>query len=202
MTHDIKNYSVALNLMDTIKEQLSENLLSRMDNEFDKTLEEPDHKLRAKLVKQHKRNVDDVTPVCQEIYPMQVRMTQIEINLGFVLENACYNKSYLAAARYFAEYDFLCQQIKKEANKAKNNTVLQDFLKRSTVLDTNWFEAMSATLAMMQHLVIHRMNHEPEIYIDLDVVKDSNLDFDEVKAEYKNTLKKLKEDLKKQKKVA
>ena len=61
---------------------------------------------------------------------------------------------------------------------------------------------MSATLAMMQHLVIHRMNHEPEIYIDLDIVKDSNLDFDEVKVEYKNTLKKLKEDLKKQKKVA
>lgn len=201
MTHDIKNYSVALNLMTEIKDQLSENLLSRMDNEFDKTLQEPDHKLRSKMVKQHKRNVDDVTPVCQEIYPMQVRMTQIETNLEFVLENACYNKSYFAVARYFAEYDFLSQQIKKEANKAKNNTVLQDFLKRSTVLETNWFETMSATLAMMQHLVIHRMNYQPEIYIDLDVIQDSNLDFEEVKVEYKNTLKKLKEDLKKQKKV-
>ena len=198
MAHDIKKYSVALELMASIKEQLTENLLSRMDNDFDKTLEEPDHKRRSKLVKQHKRNVEDVSPVCQKIYPMKIRMTQIEINLGFVLENACYNKSYLSVARYFAEYDFISQQIKKECNKQKNNSVIADFLKRSTVLETNWFESMTSTLTMMQHLVIHRMNYEPEIYIDLDVYKDSELDFDVIKVEYKNTLKKLKDDLKKQ----
>ncbi len=199
MVHDIKNYSVALNAMHTIKAQLSENLLSRMDDEFDKTLEEPDHKLRSKLVKQHKRNVQDVTPVVYEIYPMQVRMTQIETNLSFVLENACYNKSYLAVARYFAEYDFLSQQIKKEVGKVKNSDVLKDFLERSSVLNTNWFDSMTATLAVMKQLVIEKMNNRPEIYIDLDVEKDSELDFEAVKAEYKNTLKKLKEDLKKQK---
>lgn len=199
MVHDIKNYSVALNAMHTIKAQLSENLLSRMDDEFDKTLEEPDHKLRSKLVKQHKRNVQDVTPVVYEIYPMQVRMTQIETNLSFVLENACYNKSYLAVARYFAEYDFLSQQIKKEVGKVKNSDVLKDFLERSSVLNTNWFDSMTATLAVMKQLVIEKMKNRPEIYIDLDVEKDSELDFEAVKAEYKNTLKKLKEDLKKQK---
>jgi hypothetical protein len=199
MVHDIKNYSVALNAMHTIKAQLSENLLSRMDDEFDKTLEEPDHKLRSKLVKQHKRNVQDVTPVVYEIYPMQVRMTQIETNLSFVLENACYNKSYLAVARYFAEYDFLSQQIKKEVGKVKNSDVLKDFLERSSVLNTNWFDSMTATLAVMKQLVIEKMNNRPEIYIDLDVEKDSELDFEAVKAEYKKTLKKLKEDLKKQK---
>lgn len=199
MVHDIKNYSVALNAMHTIKVQLSENLLSRMDDEFDKTLEEPDHKLRSKLVKQHKRNVQDITPVVYEIYPMQVRMTQIETNLSFVLENACYNKSYLAVARYFAEYDFLSQQIKKEVGKVKNSDVLKDFLERSSVLNTNWFDSMTATLAVMKQLVIEKMKNHPEIYIDLDVEKDSELDFEAVKAEYKNTLKKLKEDLKKQK---
>lgn len=170
-----------------------------MDDEFDKTLEEPDHKLRSKLVKQHKRNVQDITPVVYEIYPMQVRMTQIETNLSFVLENACYNKSYLAVARYFAEYDFLSQQIKKEVGKVKNSDVLKDFLERSSVLNTNWFDSMTATLAVMKQLVIEKMKNHPEIYIDLDVEKDSELDFEAVKAEYKNTLKKLKEDLKKQK---
>jgi hypothetical protein len=199
MVHDIKNYSVALNVMHTIRDQLSENLLSRMDDEFDKTLEEPDHKLRSKLVKQHNRNVQDVTPVVHEIYPMQVRMTQIETNLSFVLENACYNKSYLAVARYFAEYDFLSQQIKKEVGKVKNSDVLKDFLERSSVLNNNWFDSMTATLAVMKQLVVEKMKTRPEIYIDLDVEKDSEWDFEAVKAEYKNTLKKLKEDLKKQK---
>jgi len=201
MKHDINIFAALLQTIDNIDNQMGENLLSRMDNDFDKTLEEPDHKRRSKLVKQHKRNVEEVTPVVSQIYPMQIRMTHIKTNLSFLLECACYNLSYKSIARYFAEYDFLSQQISKEAGKVKND-VMKDFLSRSTVLSTNWFQMMTETINIMEHLIIHKMHREPEIYIDLNIEEDSKIDFDEIKMEYKNTLKKLKEDLKKQKKVA
>jgi len=184
MKHNIENYQAATSLIKTIDEQMSENIIVRMDDE-------PNHKKRTKLVK-------EIEPVSNVIYPMQVRMTQIKTNLLFVLENAVYNKSYAAAAKYFAEYDFLSQQITKEAKKVKNNEAMEDFLQRSTVLNEDYFKVMMETINVMKHLVIHRMNREPEIYIDLDPIKDSELDFDHVKQTYKSTLKKLKEDLKKQ----
>ena len=201
MKHKITVYVEAVSLMETINDQLEENLISRMDTDFDKTLDEPDHKKRAKLVKLHKRNVSEVSPVCEEIYPHQVRMRQISINLSFLLENACYNKSYDAVARYFAEYDFLSQTITKEVKKVKND-VLVDFLERCTVLNENYFQVLMTTLETLKYNVIARMTNHPEIYIDLNVEEDSRLDFDTIKDVYKSQLKKLKEDHKKQKKQA
>ena len=190
-------YSSTIDLIQKIDVQMPENLIARMDGEFDRTLEEPDHKLRSKMVKAHNRNVKEVSPVSNAIYPLQIRFTQIKINLIFLLENACYNRSYEALSKYFAEYDFLSQTIKKECKKANNNQVIKDFLDRSTVLEENFFQVLMETIEGMKHGLLHKMHIEPEIYIDLDIEKDSSFEFDEIKSAYKNHIKKLKEDLKK-----
>lgn len=197
MKHDINSYGCVVKFIQSVDEQLSENLIARMDSDFDRTLEEPDHKLRAKLVKAHNRNVKEVSPISDVINPLQIRMTQIKTNLVFVLENACYNLSYTAAAKYFAEYDFISQMIKKEVKKQANNPVIKDFIERTTVLNENMFEIMTSTLNTMKTNIQTRMNTVPESYIGLDIERDSSLNFDDVKAAYKAQLKKLKEDHKK-----
>lgn len=201
MKHNIESYSKAVQLMSMVDVQMSENLIARMDVEFDRTLEEPDHKTRAKMVKTHNRNVKEVSPLSAKIYPMQVRMTQVKTNLKFLLENACYNVSYKALAKYFAEYDFIAQTIKKESKAHANNDVVKDFLRRSTVLDTNFFEVMTDTMGVMKDNIISRMNMVPDTYNDLNIEEDSGIDIGIVKTVYKDHIKSLKEDYKKLTKV-
>lgn len=200
MKHDINTYSEAMTLVEKIDTQMSENLISRMDSEFDAALEEPDHKKRSKLVKAHHRNVKEVEPVSSVIYPLQIRMTQIKTNVSFILENACYNLSYHALTRYFAEYDFLSQQIKKDAKKVKND-VLADFINEKTVLDENYFQILMDTITVMKENIVYRMTHYPTDYVDLDIDKDSEIVFDDFKHAYKSHIKGLKEELKKQRQV-
>lgn len=197
LNNHLSDYPNVVNLINTIDEQMSENLIARMDTEFDKTLSEPDHKIRAKMVKAHHRNVKEVSPVSEAISPMQIRMTQIKTNLTFVLECARYNLSYKAVARYFAEYDFLCQNIKKEVKKAANNEVVKDYIDRTSILEENFFQVLMDTIPTLEHNVIHKMAFEPETYIDLDIHQDSEVVFDDIKEAYKNHIKKLKEDMKK-----
>lgn len=195
MNHNIESYPSVLELFNNIDSQLSGNLIAKMDTEFDKTLEEPDHKLRSKLVKAHKRNVKEVTPISSAISAHQIRMTQIKTNLTFVLESACYNLSYTAIAEDFAEYDFLSQTIKKECRKAQNNAIVKEFIEQSSVLNENYFDLLLETVDIMKTNVVAKMTREPDIYIDLNIEKDSDICFDDIKSAYKRHLKKLKKDL-------
>ena len=196
MNNRLSDYFYAERLINTIDEQMSENLIARMDSDFDRTLDEPDHKLRSKLVKAHHRNVKEVEPVCSVIYPMQIRMTQIKTNIIFILECARYNRSYTALAKYFAEYDFLCQTIKKELKKANKNEIVKDFIERTTVLEENYFQVLMDTLPVLKHNVAHKMTFEENSYINLNIEEDSAINFDEIKDAYKTHIKKLKEDMK------
>lgn len=198
MLHELTNYSV-VSFLDDVDQQLEENLIARMDAEFDQTLLEPDHKKRSKLIKEHNRNVKEVSPISDIIYPMMIKLCRLRTNMLFILQNACYNKTYGAVARHLAEYEFFAKEIKKECNRSKN-PVIKSFLERSTVLNENYFDLMLKTVEEMQQCVRNRMSVLPDSYIDLDVQQDSDIDFDSLKDEFKFTLKKLKEDKKKQEK--
>lgn len=193
MYHDVSNYQTIVQLIKDIDAQLEENLLVRMEDEFDNS-EVTDHKERAKLTKKFNQSVKQTAPVVAEIFPLQIRFTQIKTNLTFLLENAHNRVSYVALAQYLAEYDFLKQQIVKECNKAKNNEVVQAFVERSSVLRVNFFEVLEEALGIMCDSIQLRMTNNPEQYIDLDMNEDSRIDMEEIKAVYKHALKKFKKN--------
>lgn len=192
MKHDIASYTDMVAFLNTVDEQMLDNLVVLMETEFDENLTEGDHKLRAKEVKAFNRSVKEVSPISQTIYPMQVRMMQMRVNVSFLLECAHNKVSYKALAKYLAEYDYVSQKIKKEAKKIKN-PVLVDFLKRSTCLNTNFFDLLMNTAYQMKTNIVQRMDNYPEQYIDLNVDEDSELVFDVLKDTYKSELKELKE---------
>lgn len=202
MYRNISSYVVADFLIDRIDALMAENLLVRMENEFDISDVE-DHKQRAKMTKAFNRNMQDARSVVCEIYPLQIRFTQIKVNLNFLLENAHHYVSYVALARMFAEYEFLRKEIAKECNKAKNHEVIQEFVGRSSdVLKANYFEAFQDTVDGMQHLIQQRMQQYPEQYIDLDVDVDSAIDFDVCKEAFNDAVKKYKKAHNESKKAA
>ena len=192
MKHDIASYTDMVAFLNTVDEQMLDNLVVLMETEFDENLTEGDHKLRAKEVKAFNRSVKEVSPVSQTIYPMQVRMMQMRVNVSFLLECAHNKVSYKALAKYFAEYDYTAQKIKKEAKKVKN-PVLVDFLQRSTCLNTNFFDLLMNTAYQMKTNIVSRMDKFPEQYIDLNIEEDSELVFDVLKDTFKSELKELKE---------
>jgi len=192
MKHDIASYTDMVAFLNTVDEQMLDNLVVLMETEFDENLTEGDHKLRAKEVKAFNRSVKEVSPVSQTIYPMQVRMMQMRVNVSFLLECAHNKVSYKALAKYLAEYDYTAQKIKKEAKKVKNPTLV-DFLERSTCLNTNFFDLLMNTAYQMKTNIVYRMDNYPEQYIDLDIEDDSELVFDTLKDTYKSELKELKE---------
>lgn len=191
MYHNLSSYVVADFLINRIDAQMHENLLVRMENEFDISDVE-DHKERAKLTKAFNRNMKETRPVVNEIYPLQVRFTQIKTNIIFLLENAHHYVSYVALARNFAEYEFLKKEILKECNKAKNNRAVQDFVERSDVLNTNYFDVFQETVKVMQSNIRQRMRSYPEQYIDLNIDVDSEIDFDACKKAFNDAVKKHK----------
>ena len=192
MKHDIASYTDMITFLNTVDEQMLDNLVVLMETEFDDNLTEGDHKLRAKEVKAFNRSVKEVSPVSQTIYPMQVRMMQMRVNVSFLLECAHNKVSYKALAKYLAEYDYVSQKIKKETKKVKN-PVLVNFLERSTCLNTDFFNLLLNTANQMNANIVNRMDNYPEQYIDLDIEEDSELDFDFLKNTYKSELKALKE---------
>lgn len=196
--HSLKSYTSAYNFMNEIDAQLEEHLLIKMENDFENSLEDnEDHKSRAKRVKKFNRDIKELRPLTEVIYPLQVRYMQIRTNLTFLLECAHNRVSYVALAKYFAEYDFLTQVIKKECNKYKNNENVLAFLDSSEVLTKNYFDILLDTIEQMRDNIRYRMNKYPEQYLDLDIEKDSEVVFDVIKETYKNQIKKLKEDRKK-----
>lgn len=197
MQYDYVSYSEAKDLMDRIDLQLGDHLVVKMEEDFDQKLTETDYKKRAKANKAFLRDVQEVSPFCEVLYPMQIRMKQIRTNLTFLLEGAHNKVSYKAVAKYFAEYDFLAKEIKKEAKKCKN-AAMKGFLEDSTVLDTDFFKTMMDTLSTMQANIRERMRKHPEQYIDLNIEEDSEFVMDDVKAAFKNAQKDLKEARKKQ----
>ncbi len=192
MKHDIASYTDMVAFLNTVDEQMLDNLVVLMETEFDENLTEGDHKLRAKEVKAFNRSVKEVSPVSQTIYPMQVRMMQMRVNVSFLLECAHNKVSYKALAKYLAEYDYTAQKIKKEAKKVKN-PVLVDFLERSMCLNTDFFNLLLKTANQMNANIVNRMEKYPEQYIDLDIEEDSELVFDVLKDTFKSELKELKE---------
>lgn len=186
-------YNEANALMSMIDAQMAEHLVVKMENDFDDKLVETDYKKRAKLTKAFNRSVQEVRPVCELLNPMQCRMMQIRTNLSFLLEQAHNRISFKALPKYFAEYDFLAKEIKKEAKKCKNEA-MTEFVNSMPVLESDFFKIMMDTVAVMQQNVQARMKSHQEQYIDLDVEADSRLDIDEVKASFKDALKKLKDD--------
>lgn len=186
-------YDEADALMNMIDAQMAEHLVVKMENDFDDKLVETDYKKRAKLTKAFNRSVQEVRPFTENLYPMQCRMMQIRTNLTFLLEQAHNRVAFKALPKYFAEYDFLAKEIKKEAKKCKNEA-MTEFLRSLTVLDSDFFKTMMDTVEIMQKNMQARMKSYPEQYIDLDVEADSRLDIDEVKASFKDALKKLKDD--------
>lgn len=192
MQHSLSSYSEMSLFLNSVEQQMMDNLIVLMETEFDENLTEDDHKLRAKEVKAFNRSVKEVSPVSQTIYPMQVRMMQMRVNVSFLLECAHNKVSYKALAKYVAEYDFISQQIKKEAKKVKN-PVLVDFLERSSCLNTDFFNLLLHTANQMNANIVNRMENYPEQYIDLDVEKDSELEFEVLKDTFKSELKALKE---------
>lgn len=193
-------YPEVSKLMDAMDAQLSEHLVVKMENDFDDVLVETDYKKRAKATKAFNRSVQEVRPHCELLNPMQIRMMQIRVNLGFLLEEAHNRISYQAVAKYFAEYDFLSKEIKKEAKKCKNEA-MKGFLDSATVLESDFFKIMMDTVSVMQKNIQARMEKFPEQYIDLNIQEDSHLDIDEVKVAFKSAIKKLKEDKEKMEKA-
>lgn len=193
-------YNEADTLMNLVDHQMDEHLVVKMENDFDDKLVETDYKKRAKLTKAFNRSVQEVRPFTENLYPMQCRMRQIRTNLSFLMEQAHNRVSFKAAAKYFAEYDFLSKEIKKEAKKCKNEA-MTEYLDSLTVLEFDFFKTMIDTVEVMQKNMQARMKSHPEQYIDLDVEADSKLDIDEVKASFKDALKKLKDDKAKMAKV-
>lgn len=186
-------YNEANALMRMVDEQMTEHLVVKMENDFDEKLIETDYKKRAKATKAFNRSVQEVRPFCENLYPMQCRMMQIRTNLSFLMEQAHNRTSFKATAKYFAEYDFLAKEIKKEAKKCKNEA-MTEFLDSLTVLGSDFFKTMMDTMEVMQKNIRARMQSHPEQYIDLNEAEDSRLDIDEVKAAFKDMQKKLKED--------
>lgn len=197
MKHSLQSYPKTIEFLNLIEKEFSDNLVVKMEETFDKNLEETEHQARSKMVKAFQRSVKEVAPVSRTIYPMQIRMIQMRTNVEFLLECAHNKVSYTALAKYFAEYEFLSKEIKKHAQQSKNETLVE-FVKNTSLLTENYFQQMMDALSVMKENVISRMNFHPEQYIDLNIKQDSNLDIDIVKESYKNMLKKLKEDLKKQ----
>jgi folylpolyglutamate synthase/dihydropteroate synthase len=193
MSYVIFEYPGANNLMEAIDAQFGEHLVVKMENYFEKNLIEADYKKREKATKAFNRSVQEVRPFCAVIVPMQIRMTQIRINLRFLLEQAHNKVSYSSLAEDFAEYDFLSKEIKKEAKKCKNEA-MTEYLKSLTVLESDFFKTMMDTMEVMQKNIQARMKSHSEQYIDLDEDEDSWLDADKVKASFKDALKKLKKD--------
>jgi hypothetical protein len=196
MNHLLQTYPEVEEYTKLVSEQMNDNIIVLMETKFDNNLDEVDHKKRAKIVKAFNRSIKEVTPVSQLVYPMQVQMMKIRINLEFLLECAHNKISYKALAQDFAEYDFTSQrikkEIKKEANKTKNEA-LTDFLEKSTCLDFNFFDMLMTTVKQMQENIILRMEKFPEQYIDLDIEVDSHLDLDLVKNVFKDEISKLKQ---------
>lgn len=199
MSYDYFEYKEARQLMDQIEQQMEEHLVVKMENDFDEKLLETDYKKRAKATKTFNRSVQEVRPFFEVINPMQCRMRQIRTNLSFLLECAHNKISYKATAKYFAEYDFLAKEIKKEAKKCKNEA-MKGYLEDSKVLESDFFRIMLDTLNIMKMNVQERMKRHPEQYINLDVEADSELLVDEIKETFKSTVKKLKEDKEQQEK--
>jgi len=193
MQHSVTSYPEAQKLMIAVFTQLSENLITRVDDEFEDAITETDHKKRAKLEKQRRRELADLSPISSKMYPLQVRMIHLRTNLSFLLENAHNRTSYAALAKYFAEYDFVSKRIKQHARSIKH-PALVSFLERCTVLEADFFAVMTDTLANMEKCIRTRMIQCPEQYIDLDVADDSHMDFDAVKASMKDHKEKLKKE--------
>lgn len=193
MQHSMNSYPEAQNLILAVFNQLGENLITRVDDEFEEAITETDHKKRAKLEKQRRRELAELSPVSGKMYPLQVRMIQLQTNLSFLLENAHNRTSYAALAKYFAEYDFVSKRIKQHARTIKH-PALVSFLERCDVLDADFFAFMSSTLESMEKCIRDRMFDCPEQYIDLDVADDSHMDFDAVKAAMKDHKEKLKKE--------
>lgn len=192
MKHELASYNDMVAFLNTVDEQMLDNLVVLMETEFDDNLTEGDHKLRAKEVKAFNRSVKEVSPVSQTIYPMQVRMMQMRVNVSFLLECAHNKVSYKALAKYLAEYDYVSQKIKKETKKVKN-PVLVNFLERSTCLNTDFFNLLLNTANQMNANIVNRMDNYPEQYIDLDVEEDSELVFEVLKDTFKSEIKALKD---------
>ena len=186
-------YQAVRTLIIEVREQLEENLIVRVDNEFEETITETDYIKRAKLEKQRRRELAEIDPISSEMYPLQIRMIQLQTNLSFLLENAHNKVSYPALARYFSEYDFLAKRITKIAKKSKH-PALQDFLKRTTVLTENFFSIMNLTLGDMRDHILKRMRQHPEQYIDLNPETDAHIDMDVVKAAFKARTDELKKE--------
>ena len=174
-----------LDFLNSVDEQMQDNLIVLMETEFDENLTEGDHKLRAKEVKAFNRSVKEVSPISQTIYPMQVRMMQMRVNVSFLLECAHNKVSYKALAKYLAEYDYTAEKIK--------NPALVDFLERSTCLNFNFFDLLMNTAYQMKTNIVNRMDNFPEQYIDLNIEEDSELVLDVLKDTFKSELKELKE---------
>lgn len=193
MSYEVFPCEEAHQTMDAADAQLSGYLVVQMESDFDEALTETDYKKRAKATKAFNRTIQEITPVCGVLNPMQIRFMQIRTNLGFLLENAHNRVSFKAAAKYFAEYDFLAKEIKKEAKKC-NVQEMKDFIESAPVLNTNFFQVMMNTVEVMKANMLQRMSDYPEQYLDLDPEVDSAIDIEEIKKAFKDKQKDLKEE--------
>lgn len=200
MQHDLSHYPTATHLMTAVRDQMLGNLVVWIDDQFYDAEGSLAGKELAKRGKEKDRARKDLGATLEKMYPLQVRMVQLETNFSFLLENAHNRVSYPAIARYMAEYDFLAKRITKLAKGAPKVTlgdidhVMGGFLNRSPVLEINFFDAMSGIAENMFDRIAVRMTTCPEQYIDLNLAEDAKIDAQLMAEAFKARTKELKKE--------
>lgn len=164
----------------------------RLEDDFDKSNTETDHKLRAKMVKEFNRKMKVFHELTDNIYTSQVAIRQTARNIRYIIECAINNVCYKELVKLFATIDFHSKLIVRECKKV-NEYEVQRFLKENDLtLGADTFRMMLDTINSLNESLKEWIPNHKEYFIQYDVERDTYIDMDMIKEVFKNTQKELK----------
>lgn len=164
----------------------------RLEEDFDKSNTETDHKLRAKMVKEFNRKMKVFHELTDNIYTSQVAIRQTARNIRYIIECAINNVCYKELVKLFATIDFHSKLIVRECKKV-NEYEVQRFLKENDLtLGADTFRMMLDTINSLNESLKEWIPNHKEYFIQYDVERDTYIDMDMIKEVFKNTQKELK----------
>ena len=164
----------------------------RLEDDFDKSNTETDHKLRAKMVKEFNRKAKVFHVLTDDIYTSQVAIRRTARSIRFIIESAINNVCYKELVKLFATIDFHSKLIVKECKKV-NEYEVQRFLKENDLtLGADTFRMMLDTINCLNESLKEWIPNHKEYFIHYDVERDTYIDMDMIKEVFKNTQKELK----------
>lgn len=184
------------NVMDNVDIEMQYPLsviLETLEEEFQKKAEDMEHKERRKITKSFNKRKVIIQDLTDKIYTSEVALKQLNTQIRYLLSMAINNCSYKELAKMFATYDFHSKKIKKEC-KQVNDDMVKEFLENcKEPLDMNIFQEFMETVNELKEKLLVWIPKNRNYFIEYDIEKYTEIDFELLKSTYKKTMKDLNE---------